>query len=85
METHLAAVGLGQGFAGDDFQQQHEFQAITEVLVDVLDAGAGFAEVAVAPCRKGLETRIISVTLLGRLFWNMNFTTFWSAHETFVH
>lgn len=55
VESHLAAVRLRQGLAGDDFQQKHELQAIAEVLVDVLDAGAGFPEVAVAPCREGLE------------------------------
>lgn len=55
VEPHLAAVGLGQGLSGDDLQEQHKLQAIAEVFVDVLDAGTGFPEVAVAPCRKGLK------------------------------
>lgn len=74
METHLAAVGFGQGFAGDDLQQQHELQSITEVLIDVFNAGAGFAEVAVAPCRKGLETKVTALACL--VLRNMFFSKF---------
>lgn len=56
MEAHLAAVRLWQGLARDDFEQQHQLEAIAEVLVDVLDAGAGLPQVAVAPCCEGLRT-----------------------------
>lgn len=55
VEAHLAAVGLGQGLARDDFQQQHQLQAIAEVVFDVLDAGAGLPQVTVAPCCEGLQ------------------------------
>ena len=56
VEAHLAAVGLGQGLPGDDLEKQHQLQAIAEVFLDVLDASAGFPQVAVAPCCESLET-----------------------------
>ena len=40
---HLASVRLGQGLAWDHLQQQHELQAISEVLLDVLDLGSSFS------------------------------------------
>lgn len=49
METHFAAVRLGQCLAGNDFQQQHEFEAITEVIVNVVNGGASLAQMTVAP------------------------------------
>lgn len=55
VEAHLAAVGLGQRLSGDHLKQQHQLEAVAEVLVDVLDAGAGFAQVAVAPCCERLQ------------------------------
>lgn len=55
VEAHLATVRLGQGLPGDHLQQQHQFEAIAEVLLDVFDAGAGFPQVAVAPCRECLK------------------------------
>lgn len=55
VEPHLAAVGLGQRLPGDDLEQQHQLETVAEVVVDVLDAGAGLAQVAVAPCCEGLE------------------------------
>ncbi len=38
-----------QCFAGDDLQQEHELQAIAEVLLDVLDLSSGLSEVRVHP------------------------------------
>lgn len=55
VKTHFAAVRFGQCFAGDDLQQQHEFQAIAEVFVDVFNAGASFSQVTVAPGCESLE------------------------------
>ena len=55
MEPHLAPVGLGEGLARDDLEQEHELEAIAEVLLDVLDLGAGLAEVRVDPRGEGLE------------------------------
>ena len=49
VKAHLAAVGLGQLLARDDLEQQHELEAVAEVLVDLLDLGAGLAQVRVAP------------------------------------
>lgn len=57
VEAHLASVGLGEGLAGDDLQQQHQLEAVAEVLLDVLDGGARLAQVRVAPCREGLRKR----------------------------
>ena len=57
MEAHLAAVGLGEGLAGDDLQQQHQLQAVAEVLLDVLDGCAGLPQVGVAPGGEGLRQR----------------------------
>lgn len=57
VEPHLAAVGLGQRLPRDDFQQQHQLQAVAEVIFDVLYASAGLAEVAVAPCCERLKEK----------------------------
>ena len=54
VETHLAAVGLWQGLAGDDLQQEHEFESVTKIILDVLDRGAGFTQMAVTPGGEGL-------------------------------
>jgi hypothetical protein len=48
---------LRQGFSGNDFEQQHQLQAVPEVLLYVLDLGAGLAQVRVDPCREGLKGR----------------------------
>lgn len=56
VEAHLAAVGLGQGFAGNHLQQQHQLQTIAEILLDVLDGGARLPQVAVTPCCECLKT-----------------------------
>ena len=40
VESHFAAVGLGQSLARDDFEQEHEFQAVPEVLLDRVDGSA---------------------------------------------
>ena len=40
---HLASVRLRQGLAWDDLQQQHQLEAIPEVLLDVLDLGSSFS------------------------------------------
>lgn len=55
VEAHLAAVGLLQGLARDDLEQQHELEAVAEVILDGLDAGARFAEMRVAPGGEGLQ------------------------------
>lgn len=55
VETHLAAIGLGQCLARDDLQQQHQLEAIAEVLLDVVDGGASFAQMTVAPRGKCLR------------------------------
>ena len=55
VEAHLAPVRLGQRLAGDDLEEQHQLEAVPEVLLDVLDLGAGLAEVRVDPCREGLQ------------------------------
>lgn len=57
VETHLATIGLGQCLARDDLQQQHQFEAIAEVLLDVVDGGASFAQMTVAPRGKCLGER----------------------------
>lgn len=49
MEAHLAAIGLGQCLARDDFEQQHEFESVTEVIVNVVNGCAGLAQMTVAP------------------------------------
>jgi len=49
VEPHFAAVGFRKGLSRDHLQEEHQFQPIPEVLFDVLDGGAGFAEVRVAP------------------------------------
>jgi hypothetical protein len=40
----LPLSGLLQGLAGDDLQQQHELEAIAEILLDVFDLGASLAQ-----------------------------------------
>lgn len=55
VEAHLAAVRLLQGLARDDLEQQHELEAVAEVILDGLDAGARFAEMRVAPGGEGLQ------------------------------
>ncbi len=56
MEAHLAAVGFGQRLARDDLEEQHQLETVAEVVLDVLDARAGLAQVRVAPRRKRLQT-----------------------------
>ena len=57
VEPHLASVWPGEGLAGNDLQQQHEFETIPEVLLDVLDLSAGFAQMRVYPSSESLETK----------------------------
>lgn len=57
MESHLASVWLGQGLARDDLQQEHEFESVTKIIVNVLDGGTGFPQVAVAPSSESLRKR----------------------------
>ena len=54
MEPHFAAVGFWKLFAGNDFEEKHEFQSIAEVLFDILDLSTGLTKMAVAPGREGL-------------------------------
>lgn len=55
VEAHFAAVGSRQSLAGYYFQQEHEFQAIPEVVLDRFDGGAGLAKMRIAPCCEGLK------------------------------
>ena len=54
VEAHLAAVGLGQRLARDHLQEQHQLQAVAEVILDVFDARSRLAQVRVAPRGKRL-------------------------------
>jgi len=54
VKSHLASIRLWQCFSGNYFQEQHELQAIAEVLLNVFDTCARFSEVGVAPCSKSL-------------------------------
>lgn len=42
-------------FTWDDLQQQHEFEPIPEVLLDVVDLRAGLPQVGVTPRRERLQ------------------------------
>ena len=55
VEPHLAPVRLGQGLAGDHLQEEHELQPIAEILLDVLDLGAGLPQVGVHPRGERLQ------------------------------
>ena len=59
VEPHFATVGLLEGLAGNNLQQEHELEAIAEVLLDVLDLRAGLAQMGVYPCREGLKFKTI--------------------------
>lgn len=63
VEAHLAAIGLGQRLSGDHLQQQHQLEAVAEVLLDVVDGGTGFAQMTVTPGGKCL-LRIIKVEMV---------------------
>lgn len=52
----------------DDLQQQHEFEAIPEVLLDVLDLRAGLPKVGVAPRRERLERKQSNGDRMGNYF-----------------
>lgn len=43
----------------NDFEQQHEFEAVSEVVLDVLDLSARLAQVGVTPRSEGLDRRRI--------------------------
>ena len=58
VDAHLAAVGLGQLFAGDDLEQQHQLEAVAKVLLDRLDLRAGLAQMRVAPRRESLQRNV---------------------------
>lgn len=49
VKAHLAAIRLGQCLTRDDFEQQHEFESVTEVIVNVVNGGTGLSQMAVAP------------------------------------
>lgn len=55
VEAHLAAIGFGQRLTGDHLQQQHQLEAVAEVLLDVIDGGTGFAQMTVTPGGKCLR------------------------------
>jgi UDP-glucose 4-epimerase len=59
VEAHFASVGFRQGFARNHLQQQHQLQAIAEVVLNVLNAGASFAQVRITPRREGLDNNFI--------------------------
>ena len=71
VEAHLAPVGLGEGLARDDLEEEHELEAVPEVLLDVLDLRPRLPQVRVHPCREGLQCGrgkrglLCSVTPLG--------------------
>ena len=44
MKPHLAPVRLLQGLARNDLQQQHEFEAIAEIFLDILDLRTSLAQ-----------------------------------------
>lgn len=54
VEAHFAAIGLGQRLPRDHLQQQHQLEAIAEVLLDIVDGGACFAQMTVTPRGKCL-------------------------------
>lgn len=58
VETHLAAIGLGQRLTRDHLQQQHQLEAIAEILLDVVDGGTSFTQMTVTPRGKCLLNRI---------------------------
>lgn len=57
VESHLSPVGLGQGLAGDDFQQEHELESVAEIILDVVNSSSGFAQVRIAPGCKSLPRK----------------------------
>lgn len=54
VEPHLAPVRLGKRLARYDLEEQHELQAVPEVLFDVLDLRSGLAKMGVDPSGEGL-------------------------------
>ena len=56
VETHLAAIWLRQLLARDHLQQQHQFEAVAEVMFDVLDLRPRFTKMTVAPGGESLFT-----------------------------
>jgi hypothetical protein len=55
VEPHLSPVRLGQGLPRDNLEEEHQLEAVPKVLLDVLDLGAGLAEVRVDPGGEGLK------------------------------
>ena len=55
VEAHLAPVGLGERLARDDLEEEHELEAVPEVLLDVLDLRPRLPQVRVHPCRERLQ------------------------------
>ena len=56
VEAHFSSVGLGQRFARDDLEKEHEFEAVSEVLFDVFaDDKDHFAEAG----PYGIEDRVV--------------------------
>ena len=58
VEAHLATVGLGEALAGDDLEEEHKFETISEVDINGLDTGTSFAEVGVAPSGECLKSEL---------------------------
>lgn len=55
-------------FTWDDLQQQHEFEAVPEVLLDVLNLRAGLPQVGVAPRRERLGGSRATGNRMGNYF-----------------
>lgn len=58
MEAHLSTVWLWQGFARNDFEQEHQFETITEIIFNTFNRCSSFAQMAVAPGSEGLRKLI---------------------------
>lgn len=63
VETHFTAIGLGQSLTRDHFKQQHQFQAIAEIVLNIIDTRTGFTQMTVAPCCKCLKDRMKIIKL----------------------
>lgn len=60
VKAHLAPVGLGERLARYDLQEEHELEAIAEIVFYVIYRGARFSQMAVAPGCECLKTRKVS-------------------------
>lgn len=66
VEAHLATVRLGQRLARDHLEQEHQLETVAEVLLDVVDARAGFTQVRITPSGKRLRINTLNI-INGRL------------------